>query len=246
MISYASIDAKSQQCRNIQPMLDTTPYADKLTPALNSLLKSFAGGECIMVRKIKSKDTIKGKAGNCHINVKQYVDKDGGSSISGWLLGRIPHLIEKGMYVWNFHSVWLKPDNKLIDVTDDQHYLGRDKTIFVPDSTRVPDLTEGTSFNSFLVFTERAFAEHYGKSIGKEIRVNTPYWCDNTMTRLIDIDKHSGVYRLLSTEYKHNYQRMCDEYELDIVNGKPVPKVGSKYEFAVPVEMMFDYSVSSN
>ena len=40
-------------------MLDTTSYADKLTPQLNELLKSFTGSECIMVRKIKEKESIK-------------------------------------------------------------------------------------------------------------------------------------------------------------------------------------------
>ena len=226
-------------------MLDTTSYADKLTPELNALLKSFAGSDCIMVRKIKPKEAINGKAGNCHLNVKQYVDKNGGTSVSGWLLNRLPMLMDKGLYVWSFHSVWLKPDGKLADVTDDKHYIGRDKTIFVPDTQRKPDLLEGLSFNNFLVFTERAFAEHYGRSIGKEIKVNTLYWCDTVMTRLLDIDEHSGVYRLLTPEYKDNLTRMCEEYELEIVNGKPVPKSGSKYETGFPVNMVFDYSISS-
>lgn len=226
-------------------MLDTTSYADKLTPSLNTLLTSFAGSECLMVRKIKDKDSIKGKAGNCHINVKQYVDKHGGSSVSGWLLNRIPRLIERGMYVWSFHSVWLKPDGKLVDVTDDKHYVGRDKTIFIPDTVRVPDLVEGLSYNNFLVFTERAFAEHYGNSIGKQVITNTIYWCDSVMTRLIGLDEHSGVYRLLSSEYPNNEKRMCDEYELDIVDGRPVPRPGSKFQHAVPTNMIFDYSIST-
>lgn len=230
-------------------MLDVTSYADKLPASLNTLLKSFAGGECLMVRKIKDKDkqNIKGKAGNCHINVKMFVEKHGGKSVSGWLLNRVPNLMERGTYVWSFHSVWQKPDNKLLDVTDDKHYVGRDKSIFVPDSTRVPDLEQGISYNNFLVFTEHAFAQHYGKSIGKEIHSNTAYWCDSTMLRLLAIDEHSGLYRLLSKEYPDNLKRMCDEYEIDIVGGKPVPRTGSKYEKigAVPTKMMFDYSVSS-
>lgn len=228
-------------------MLDTTSYADKLTPQLNELLKSFAGSECIMVRKIKEKDSMKGKAGNCHLNVKNYIDKFGGTSISGWLLNRIPSFMDKGMYVWSFHSVWLKPDGNLLDVTDDKHYIGRDKSIFIPDTLRSPNLVEGTSYNNFLVFTGKAFAEHYGRSIGKEINSHTLYWCDTVMTRLIEINEHSGVYRLLSKDYPNNLQRMCDEYELEIVNGKPVPKAGSKYEGigALPPTLVFDYSISS-
>ena len=55
-------------------MLDTTSYTDKLSSGLNEMLKSFTGSECIMVRKIKEKDSMKGKAGNCHLNVKNYID----------------------------------------------------------------------------------------------------------------------------------------------------------------------------
>lgn len=230
-------------------MLDVTSYSDKLPSGLNTLLKSFTGGDCVMVRKIKDKDKqdIKGKSGNCHINVKMFIEKHGGKSVSGWLLNRVPKLMEKGMYVWSFHSVWQKPDDKLLDVTDDKYYVGRDKSIFVADSTRVPDLEQGISYNNFLVFTETAFAQHYGKSIGKEIRTNTAYWCDNTMLRLLNIEEHSGMYRLLSKEYPDNQKRMCEEYELDIIDGKPIPRPGSKYEKLglIPTIMMFDYSLSS-
>ena len=226
-------------------MLDVTSYADKLPPSLNAVLKSFTGGECVMVRKAKEKEKITGKAGNCHYNVKVVVDKNGGSMVSGWLLSRNPSLMDKGMYIWNFHSVWMKPDGKLLDVTEDRHYEGRDKTIFVPDVTRKPDLDEGTSYNSFVVFTEGAFARHYGTSIGREIVTNKPYWADNLVRTLIEVDEHSGVYRLVLSQDSPNYKRMCDEYEIDFINGRPVPRPGSKYENApgMPVQLLFDYSV---
>jgi hypothetical protein len=230
-------------------MLDVTSYTDKLPASLNTLLQSFAGGECVMVRKIKDKDKqyIKSTAGNCHINVKNFIEKYGGKSVSGWLLNRNPNLTDRGVYVWSFHSVWQKPDDKLLDVTDDKNYIGRDKSIFVPDSARVPDLEQGISYNNFLVFTEHALAQHYGKSIGKEIRINTAYWCDSTMLRLLEINEHSGMYRLVTKEYPDNLKRMCDEYEIDIVDGRQVPRLGSKYEKsgAVPVQMIFDYGVNS-
>ena len=93
--------------------------------------------------------------------------------------------------------------------------------------------------------TERAFAEHYGRSIGKEISSHTLYWCDTVMTKLIGIDEHSGVYRSLNKEYPNNIQKMCDEYELEIVNGRPVPRANSKYQHGVPANMIFDYSIST-
>ena len=233
-------------------MLDTTSYVDKLPSKLNEVLKTFTGSECIMVRKIKDNDKtkikIKQSAGNCHLNVKTYIDKYGGKSISGWLLNRTPTLIVTGMYVWSFHSVWLKPDDKLLDITDDRNYVGRDKTIFVQDLNRVPDLIEGISYNNFLVFTDETFADHYGKSIGKQLKINTPYWSDDTLMRLLEINEHSGVYRLVNEEYPQNIKKMCDEYEIDIVNGKPVPKPNSKYADigVLPIQILFDYSLHTN
>lgn len=228
-------------------MLDTTSYTDKLSASLNSVLLTFAGTECVMVRKAKDKDKIKGKAGNCHMNVKLYIDKHGGTAVSGWLLNRISKLLDKGMYVWSFHSVWQKPDGKWLDVTDDKYYVGRDKSIFLHDSKRVPDLAEGISYNNFLVFTESAFAKHYGNSVGIEIKANTPYWCDSVMLRLLGVDEHSGAYRLLSADYPDNKKRLSEEYGVDFVGGQPVPKPGSKYENTqgFPIKMVFDYSIST-
>ena len=228
-------------------MLDTTSYSDKLPESLNQALKSFTGGECVMVRKIKDKDKdkLKTKTRNCHLNVKNYIDAHGGSSVSGWLLQRYPLFNERGGYTWSFHSVWQKPDGKLVDVTDDVNYEGRDKSIFVPDSTRVPDLVEGLSYNNFMVFTEAAFAAHYGNTIGKQIEINTVYWSDEAGIRLMDVERHSGVYRLLAPQYTENYKRLCDEYDLEIINGKLSPVKGGKYDGAdgLPIEVIFDYAL---
>lgn len=226
---------------------DTTSYTDKLPASLNATLKKFTGNDCVMVRYIKDKNKLKNKAGNCHVNVKAYVEKFGGKSISGWILNRSPIYSDRGLYVWSFHSIWEKPDGKWLDVTEDKHYVGRDKSIFVPDSQRVPDLEEGISYNNFMVFTERNFAVHYGNSIGANLLVNNVYWTDSVMLRTMDTEQHNGAYRLIRPEYPNNIKMMCDEYELDIVNGRPVARPGSKYESSgnIPMKMLFDYSVSS-
>ena len=69
---------------------------------------------------------------------------------------------------------------------------------------------------------------------------------DNFFRRLIEINEHSGVYKLLSKDYPNNLQRMCDEYDLEIVNGKPVPKAASKYEGigALQPTLVFDYHIN--
>jgi len=228
-------------------MQDTTSYAEKLPSSLNEILKKFTGNECVMVRKVKAKDSIYGKVRNCHLNVKSYVDKFGGSSVTGWLLFRNIAHSDRGMYVWSFHSVWQKPDGKWLDVTEDKNYIGRDKSIFVSDSERLPDLVEGLSYNNFMVFTEPRFAVHYGKSIGFTLMINKVYWTDTVMLRTMDTEQHNGVYRLLSSDYPKNIKMLCDEYELEIVNGKPKPKSGSMLDgvSGLPLKMIFDYSIST-
>ena len=228
-------------------MLDTTSYADKLPQSLNETLKEFTGGECVMVRKVKDNDKRKGKSGNCHINVQKCIDNEGGSSVSGWLLKRNKMLLDKDMYAWNFHSVWKKPDGKLLDVTEDKNYVGRDKSIFVPDSYRVPDLAKGLSYNSFIIFTNYNFAKYYSNAIGIDIIIDAVYWCDNTLTNLIERDKHSGEYLLLKN-YPNNLKKMCDQYDFDYIDGKFIARAGSKYEGldSIPVQAMFDYNLKIN
>lgn len=227
-------------------MTNSTSYTDKLPHAMNNMLKSFTGSECIMVRKQKNKPSNNNTQGQCHLNVKNCITKDGGISVSGWLLNRIPSLITMGIYVWSFHSVWQSPDNKLIDVTEDENYIGRDKSIFIPDIHRTPDLKNGTSYNNFMTFTDRNIAKYYGSSIGKNIEINELYWCDNTMTMLLNLNEHSGTYHYLNAIYPDNLKKFKDELECEIVNGRPIPRPGSKYEEigAFPATVFFDYSLS--
>ena len=231
-----------------QEMLDTTSYTDKLPSSLNLVLKELSGSECVMVRKIKEKDKDKSinlKNGNCHLNVKAYVEAYGGKAVFGWLLNRQPEINEVGMYTWSFHSVWMKSDGRLVDLTEDSHYTGRDKTIFVPDTTRSFDFEEGKSHNNFAVFSCRKFAAHYGASIGKILNANQVYWCDSSVLHLLGMDEHSGVYRLLVDSYPKNREMMCEEYGLEFVNGKMVLGKGGKFKShdAVPIKMIFDYGV---
>ena len=226
-------------------MLDTTPYTDKLPSSLNKVLNSFTGSESVMVRYLKPKDGVKGKPGNCHLNVKSFIDKSGGNSVSGWILNRHLPLIEKGIYIWSFHSVWETSKGNLVDVTEDKHYVGRDKSIFIHDKNRVPNLEEGLSYNNFVVFTDSAFAQYFGQSIGKIVVSDTPYWCDSTLKHLLDIKEHSGIYRLVTSAYPENIKVMCDEIDCDIVDRRLVPRAGSQRTLndTVRKTFIFDYSM---
>lgn len=227
-------------------MNDTTSYADKLPPSLNDELKKFTGNECVMVRYLKVKGKPIAKAGNCHLNVKSFVDSHGGKAVSGWIFYRDPELINKGLYVWIFHSIWEMPDGKWVDVTEDKRYKGRDKSIFVPDAVRLPDMVAGLTYNNFMIFTEPKFAAEYGNYIGENLRTNEIYWTDPEMLRIRRTEQFNGIYRLISPDYPNNIKILCEEYEVDIVNGNLVPKPGSKYAEigAFPAKIFFDYSFS--
>jgi len=228
-------------------MLDTTSYSDKLPFGLNVALKELTGGECIMVRLAAPKDRVVTREHDCHENVRLAIEKFGGGFVSGWLLARLPKEIENGLYIWSFHSVWRKPDGKLLDVTKDRNYKGRDKTIFVPDSLRVPDMIENISYNNFVVFTERSYAASYSRRIGVEIHTNTPYWADDQLSRLLKIQEHSGKYRQILSNDCPNLRHMCDEYEVDVIRGQLVPRPGSKYSDGnIPSSIFFDYSLRSS
>lgn len=227
---------------------DLTSYKDRLPKEVNDALKTFVGGDCVMVRRLKKdkhKYSVNAKTGECHLNVQLFVDRYGGKRISGWLLRRT-YLADKGVYAWLFHSVWQTPEKKWLDVTFDKEYAGRDKTIFVPDSTRTADLIEGTSYNNIVIFTDLRFTLFYGSQVGMELETNKVYWCDQTLRYFLATDEHSGQYRWISKQYPKNIEKMCDEYELEIKNGKPIPKPGSRYETmaAFPKKFLFDYSVN--
>jgi hypothetical protein len=117
----------------------------------------------------------------------------------------------------------------------------------VPDAKRLPNFVEGFSYNNFVFFDEPKFAAHYGSSIGMSLLTNKIYWTDTVMLRMLDAENHDGVYRWLNAEYPRNIQKMCDEYEMEIINGKPKPKAGSKYENSqgFPAKLLFEYSLNS-
>ena len=82
------------------------------------------------------------------------------------------------------------------------------KSIFVPDAVRLPNIAEGLSYNSFMVFTEPHFAAHYGNSIGVDLITNKIYWTDSAMLRVMDSDQHNGIYRWIGPDYPQNTKRM--------------------------------------
>lgn len=106
-------------------------------------------------------------------------------------------------------------------------------------------MENGLSYNNIVIFTDSALAQYFGQSIGKHVASNTTYWCDSSLRQLLDINEHSGIYRLVTSAYPDNIKMMCDEIECDLVDRRLVPREGSKRTLDDPPlkNFIFDYSM---
>jgi hypothetical protein len=223
-------------------MYDATNYSHKIPAAVHAAMKSFTGLDCLLVNRFTGSAIEKKEVLNCHGDVKQVVDKLGGSALNGWLLDRNRGRIDKGIWAWTFHSVWLTSEQKLVDITEDPQYIDSDYTTFWPDSTRMVDLAEGVSYNSVAVLKTDTIAKEFGRSVGRKLQCGEVYWITADFGAAKRLDEHSGQCRWLSAAYPDNIKKMETDYNVKVVDGEAVLADGSKFN----VDIYFDYSVLSN
>lgn len=223
-------------------MFNSKIYSDKLPKTIRQPLTQFAGNDCLLVRKWADDLGLENRDGNCHINVKGYVDALGGEMVNGWLLNRNKRFMKVGLWSWSFHSVWLTDEDELLDVTNNTYYETNAFTTFIPDSTRKFDLDEGINYNNIVIFDNKAFAQHYGNSIGVEVNEGVVYWATEDMLRLKTLTEHSGQYRLLHNEYKNNISLLHQKYGIAIVDNKIVKTDSANDDLSADV--LFDFSLS--
>jgi len=82
--------------------------------------------------------------GECFINVKDKVQRDGGKVIYGWRFYEFSYMIEAEL-----HAVWESPDGKIIDITPGKE-VGDCKILFAVDSKKGYD---GTRIDNFRINT---------------------------------------------------------------------------------------------
>ena len=91
---------------------------------VNSFVSTSGLNRVIKVPQRKRGLTSSGKEHHCHPNVQLLVDTYGGKRMVGYevIVNRYRHIRLTDL---RFHSVWLTPENKLVDVTkkDEQEYL---------------------------------------------------------------------------------------------------------------------------
>jgi hypothetical protein len=223
-------------------MFNSKIYTEKLPKNIREPLKQFARNDCLLVKKCIQDVGLENRQGNCHINVKGYVDALGGEMVNGWLLNRDKRFINQGIWCWSFHSVWLTHENLLVDVTDDKNYQTNAFTTFTPDTNRKFNLEEGINFNNIVIFDNEALAKNWGNYIGKDLKVGVIYWASADMLRLKDLTEHTGQYRLLHKGYTHNHTMLYEKYGIAIVDNKVIQLDAANDK--VHADVLFDFSLS--
>jgi len=216
-------------------------YTHKIPSNVRNGMSTFSGDECYLVRRRKKGLTGKGIQGNCHFNVQGWVDKIGGERLSGWLLYRNRLLINRGLWMWTFHSLWKTPEGQVVDVTQDSTYEGSDFTTVWLDKSRDIDLNEGTSFNNVVVFENGTSANNFTKNLGSEALVGIPYWTTPSMNHIRKISEHTGKYRWVDERFPNNINLFESEYNCKVKDGKLVPNQGASEQ--ISTKIFFDYSV---
>lgn len=234
---------ESQKHKRTNKVLNVKPYTNKIPPKVRVAMENFADGDCLLVeRNTKDIDGVV-KQGNCHLNVKQLVDKFGGELVCGWLLYRSNQFINDGFYAWNYHAVWLTADNKLYDVTEDRTYGDALYSTFWVDKKRTVDLDKGVSYNCIVAMENRDYADAFGKSVGQQVNLGEVYWATGNYRHIKKLSEHSGIYKLMRPEYPENIKSLEKEYNCKIVDGKLIPNKGN--DDKVSIDIVFDYSLSS-
>lgn len=220
----------------------TTIYTEKIPSSVRDAMKTFAQDDCYLVKRRKKGLTGKGVQGNCHFNVQNWVESIGGQRIAGWLLYRNKSLVNKGIWIWIFHSVWKTPEGEVVDVTQDTTYSGSNFTTVWFDASRNIDMVNGTSYNNIVVFENSNIAESFGKNIGAHVEPGTTYWTNSTLKTIIPINDSNGKYKWIDDSFPNNIKQLESEYDCRVVDGKLVPNSSSNK--MVSTKIFFDYSIN--
>lgn len=118
------------------------------------------------VKVVPDKDSL---ISDCFPNVERVIKKKGGSIVYGWIVWEWP----KVSVEFEFHGVWLTPENKLIDVTPYQD--GEKRILFLPDrsrkyegsyiSTKIFPLNEDPEIKEYVKVSQQLLLIKYGHSV---------------------------------------------------------------------------------
>ncbi len=90
---------------------------EELPSVVNRLVSTMELNKVIKVPQRKNGMTSSGKANCCHPNVQLLVDTYGGERLVGYMVDTTPFPHIGLLTELLFHSVWITPEGKLVDVT---------------------------------------------------------------------------------------------------------------------------------
>jgi hypothetical protein len=218
----------------------TKHYSSKLPRRVNDAMWQFSGNHTLAVRKLEQTLGLSQAEGNCHRNVLAHVAAHGGEIVSGWMLENNAILVNKGLLIWSFHSVWRTKEGLLIDVTNDSSLPTSNRTIFLVDCLRKYDSINGIAYNNVVILTNPKLACHVSENVGVEMSANKVYWMNNDMTDVRKLTDHSGQYRLVSPEFPENRELLEQRYGAVI---KPDGSVAFKYGSKNCRDVMFEFGI---
>jgi hypothetical protein len=162
-----------------------------------------------IVRNMDIKENIR----NCHLNVKEAVEKYGGSHIYGWYIQINDNISSEfyGIYDAMFHSNWLQSDGELISVTPDPKH--EKFHIFLHDPIRKYDWVNRVSYNNRRLYTSEYKAPKWAKDPSR----NTNYFVSSTNAD-IDRDKFYEKYSIPQSK-EEMWEQIPQKYKI-IKNGE--------------------------
>lgn len=116
----------------MQPIRFSPQSPKKIDKTVGSIIAYLALGAAEAVHlKFTKPTTFEPEPDFCHFNAWLQAKSFGGKPQSGWVLAQDK---QKSFAEAIFHTVWLSPDNKLVDVTPRKD--SEKRLLFVPDRSR--------------------------------------------------------------------------------------------------------------
>ena len=122
-LKRVEVKAKEELENTIKSSLTTSSYGcdvvkkEELPSVVNRLVSTMGLNKVIKVPQRKNGMTSSGKVNCCHPNVQLLVDTYGGERLVGYMVDSTPFPHIGLLTELLFHSVWITPEGKLVDVT---------------------------------------------------------------------------------------------------------------------------------
>jgi hypothetical protein len=159
---------------------------------------------------LDTKPDTNAKVLDCFQNVKNHIQKYGGSTQHGWLIWEWPNIMIEA----EFHAVWKSEDGVLVDVSPNEY----SRVLFLPDNKM---LYEGKSVNNIRKAIKNSNAvRKYIKLFDKMFKImhtgDLAYFLGsmNKTPQMLDIELQQGsaTIKVLQEEHGEDWRKILKEH----------------------------------